>query len=78
MMLMLPPYIHFERDENGRKKIPDGFAAKHHMFYGKRVADMKDGLEKFLGRKGEGLCDDHGNALEEHTGDEHEGHQDRL
>jgi len=40
MMLMLPPYIHFERDERGKKIVPDAFMAKHHMFYGKRVADM--------------------------------------
>jgi len=78
MMLMLPPYIHFKRDEQGRKQVTEGFQAKHHMFYGKRVADMNDGLEKFLGRKGDGKCDDKGNPLEEHTGHEDEGHQDRL
>lgn len=78
MMLMLPPYIHFERDENGRKIVADGFKAKHHMFYGKRVADMEDGLEKFLGKKGEGRCDDHGNTEEDHKGDASEGHQERL
>lgn len=63
MMLMLPPYVKFEKDGTGRKQIPIAFQAQHHMFYGDRVADMNDGKEKFLGRKGEDPCDDQGNPL---------------
>lgn len=63
MMLMLPPYIHFARDANGRKIVPEAFKASHHMFYGRRCADVKDGLDKFLGKKGEEPCDDEGKLL---------------
>lgn len=70
MVLILPPYIHFPHEETadgseGRKIVPEAWRAKHHMFYGSRCADMKDGLEKFLGRKGHGLCDDEGRPISE-------------
>ncbi|KAF1989459.1 hypothetical protein K402DRAFT_391033 [Aulographum hederae CBS 113979] len=65
MMLMLPPYIHFERNKDGKKIVPKAFQSNHHMFYGKRVADVADGLEKFLGRKDERPCDDEGKELKE-------------
>ncbi|ORY78543.1 Mss4-like protein [Protomyces lactucae-debilis] len=50
--------------ETGRKEIPAAWKAKHHMHYSKRVVDMKDGLTKFLTRKGEGECNDEGNPIQ--------------
>lgn len=65
MMLMLPPFIKFDRDASGRKVVPDAFKATHHMFYGKRVMDVNDGLDKWVEKKGGKKCDDEGNAVED-------------
>ena len=65
MMLILPPYIHFTRDSDGRKVVPDAWRPKHHMFYGRRCADMRDGLEKFVTKKGGERCDDEGRVIKD-------------
>lgn len=76
MMMMMPTYLAFPREnegrgggggggdaEEGRKIVPLAFRAQHHMFYGKRVADMDDGLDKYVTKKGEGMCDYRGNPI---------------
>ncbi|CCG84139.1 protein of unknown function [Taphrina deformans PYCC 5710] len=68
MMLLMPTYIAFPRDHNGRKLVPQPWKPQHHMFYGRRVADMKDGLEKYVTKKGEGKCDDEGRVIEDEQG----------
>ncbi|KAJ3055146.1 hypothetical protein HK097_011384 [Rhizophlyctis rosea] len=36
-----------DRDEEERMKLPEEFKPDHHMFYARRVVDIKDGLKKF-------------------------------
>lgn len=64
MLLLFPEFIQFPRDESDRKVVPTEWKASHHMFYGRRVADMHDGLEKYLTKKGEGKCDDEGRPID--------------
>ncbi|KAL0477280.1 ydiJ [Acrasis kona] len=54
MMLMFP--VAFKID---RRNIPHAFKPTCHIFYGQRVADIKDGMPKFEGHK------DHSNKIEE-------------
>lgn len=66
MMLILPPFIDFPRSSSttGRKIVPKEFQATHHMFYGKRVMDIHDNLEKYVTKKGGDKCDDEGNPIQ--------------
>lgn len=50
MLLLFPSLIDFESREQVRRwRTKEGC----HIFYGQRVVDVKDGLDKWRGHKGE-------------------------
>ncbi|KAI5116967.1 hypothetical protein M0805_002169 [Coniferiporia weirii] len=52
MMLMFPSAIHFE-DGVIPEECLELWRRTHHMFYGSRIADVLDGIPKYLGKKGD-------------------------